>query len=543
MQRWKNYLRISRHINISPRLLLAAGLVALFVAIPLVYIFFRAFTGGTEVWVRLLQTRIWKLLANTLLLTVAVTSGATLVGVSMAFLTERADLPGRHIFRWMLALPLAIPAYIGGIVHLTLLRPRGGVIPQLLETWFGQPVPTPSPLGFWGAAFILTMFTYPYVYLLSAAAFRSLNASLEEASRTLGRNSWRTLWEVTLPVLRPGITAGALLVALDILAEYGTVALLRYETFSSAIFVQLSGRYDRSAASILSGILITIAIIILWGELQMQGQARYTQMDGQWRPAVPMPLNRWKIPALLLVLLIASASLLVPVFVLGFWSITAMLNPETLSTIMRSGSQGFGDYVWNSLWSSALAAFLAVVLSLPVALLAVRYPGRLSRAISRFSQIGYAIPGVVVALSLVLLVNQVLPFLYATPLIVVMAYVLRHMPQAIRASESALNQLSPSMEEASRTLGRTSVQTIFQVILPLILPGLLAGAALVFLTSLKELPATLLLRPAGFDTLAVRVWIWAEEGFYIQAAPAALLLVLASAWPLYFLLRREQIFK
>lgn len=543
MQHWKNFLRIPKHINISPRLLLAAGLVALFVAIPLVYIFFRAFSGGADVWMRLLQTRIWILLANTLLLTVAVTSAAALVGVSMAFLTERTDLPGRQIFRWMLALPLAIPAYIGGIIHLTLLRPRGGVIPQLLESWFGQPVPTPSPLGLWGATFILTLFTYPYVYLLSAAAFRSLNASIEEASRIFGRNSLRTFWEVTLPALRPGLTAGALLVALDILAEYGTVALLRYETFSSAIFVQLSGRYDRSAASVLSGVLITIAIIILWGELRLQGQARYTQMDSQWRPAVLLPLNRWKIPALLLVMLVASASLLVPVIVLGFWSVTALLEPETLSTIMRSGSQGFGDYIWNSLWSSGLAAFLAVVLSLPVALLAVRYPGRLSRAISRFCQIGYAIPGVVVALSLVLLVNRLLPFLYATPLIVVMAYVLRHMPQAIRASESALNQLSPSMEEASRTLGRTSLQTIFQVILPLILPGLMAGAALVFLTSLKELPATLLLRPAGFDTLAVRVWIWAEEGFYTQAAPAALLLVLASAWPLYFLLRREQIFK
>lgn len=543
MQRWKNFPHIPKHIHISPRLFLAAGLVALFVAIPLVYIFFRAFTGGAEVWMRLLQTRIWKLLVNTLLLTIAVTSGAALVGVSMAFLTERTNLPGRQLFRWMLALPLAIPAYIGGIVHLTLLRPRGGIIPQLLETWFGQPLPTPSPLGFWGAAFILTLFTYPYVYLLSAAAFRSLNASLEEASRTFGRNSWHTLWEVTLPALRPGLMAGALLVALDILAEYGTVALLRYETFSSAIFVQLSGRYDRSAASVLSGILITIAIIILWGELRLQGQARYTQMDSQWRPSVPLPLDRWKIPALLLVLLIASASLLVPVFVLGYWSITALLDPETLSSIMRSGSQNFGNYVWNSLWSSALAAFAAVVLSLPVALLSVRYPSKLSKAISRFSQIGYAIPGVVVALSLVLLVNQFLPFLYATPLIVVMAYVLRHMPQAIRASESALNQLSPSMEEASRTLGRTSLQTIFQVILPLILPGLMAGAALVFLTSLKELPATLLLRPAGFDTLAVRVWIWAEEGFYTQAAPAALLLVLASAWPLYFLLRREQIFK
>jgi iron(III) transport system permease protein len=136
-----------------------------------------------------------------------------------------------------------------------------------------------------------------------------------------------------------------------------------------------------------------------------------------------------------------------------------------------------------------------------------------------------------------------MPFLYATPLVVVMAYVLRHMPQAVRASESALNQLSPSLEEASRIMGRTSLQTLLQVTLPLVLPGLFAGGSLVFLTSLKELPATLLLRPAGFDTLAVRVWVWAEDGFYLQAAPAALLLVLVSALPLYFLLRREQIFR
>ncbi len=532
-----------RSYTISPRLLFAAGLVALFVAIPLAYIFLRAFTGGADVWLRLLQARIWKLLGNTLLLAVTVTGGATLVGVSMSFLTERTDLPGRRIFRWLLAMPLAIPAYIGGIVHLTLLRPRGGFIPQLLAEWFGQPVPMPSPLGLGGAAFILTLFMFPYVYLLSGAAFRSLNASLEEASRTFGRSNWQTLWEVTLPALRPGITAGALLVALDVLAEYGTVALLRYETFSSAIFVQLAGRYDRSAAAVLSGVLLVIAIIILWGEIRLQGQARYTQMDSQWRPAPPHLLKRWKIPAFLLVSFVVFSSLFVPVIVLTVWSMQALLDPVALASITRSGSQTFGNYVWNSVWASGLAAALAVLLSLPVALLSVRYPNKLTQAVSRFCQVGYAIPGVVIALSLVLLVNRYLPFLYATPLIVVMAYVLRHMPQAVRASESALNQLSPSMEEASRTLGRTSIQTILQVTLPLIVPGLLAGAGLVFLTSLKELPATLLLRPAGFDTLAVRVWIWASEGFYVQAAPAALLLVVASAAPLYFLLRREQLFR
>lgn len=529
--------------RISPRLALAAGLVALFVAIPLIYIFIRAVTAEPEAWARLFQERIWKLFANTLGLVAAVTAGAMLTGVTMAFLTERTDLPGKKIFRWMLAMPLAIPAYIGGIVHLALLRPRGGVIPQLLENLFGQPVFTPSPLGFGGAAFILTLFMFPYVYLLSGAAFRTLHASLEEASRVFGHTPLQTLFQVTLPALRPGLTAGALLVALDILAEYGTVALLRYETFSSAIFVQLSGRYDRSAASVLSGILVVLAIGILWSELRLQGRARFTQMESNWRPAPLMMLGKWRIPAFLLVLGVVSASLLLPVGVLLVWSIQAFLDPETMSMLFHTGSQGFGTYVWNSLWSSSMAAVIAVVLSLPVGLFAVRYPNRFSKFLSRLSQVGYAIPGVVIALSLVLLINRFLPFLYATPFVVVIAYVLRHMPQAVRASESALGQLSPSLEEASRVMGRTSLQTLFQVTLPLILPGLLAGGSLVFLTSLKELPATLLLRPAGFDTLAVRVWVWAGEGFYFQAAPAALLLVLVSALPLSFLLRREQIFK
>jgi len=524
-------------------LALAAGLVAFFVAVPLMYIFIRALGANPEDWLRLLQTRIWRLMGNTLTLVAAVTSGALVIGVGMAWLTERTDLPGRKAFRWMLALPLAIPAYIGAILHLALLRPRGGIIPQWLESAFGFPIPTPSPLGFWGAAFILTMFMFPYVYLLSGAAFRSQHAMYEEASRALGRSPWQTFWQVTLPALRPGLLAGALLVALDVLAEYGTVALLRYETFSSAIFAQLYGRYDRSAASILSGVLVSLAMLVLWAEIKLQGQARFTQMESNWRPAPLVPLGRWKFLALLLTLGLVSVSLLIPLLVLLVWSGQAILNPELLAQVFRAGSQGFARFAWNSLWTSALAALLAVTLSLPVARLSARYPSRLTRFLARLCQVGYAIPGVVIALSLVLLVNRFIPALYATPFVVVIAYVLRHMPQAARASESALGQVSASLEEASRTLGRTSLQTLFQVTLPLITPGLLAGGALVFLTSLKELPATLLLRPAGFDTLAVRVWVWASDGFYIQAAPAALLLVLVSGLPLSFLLRREQMFR
>lgn len=535
--------RLHKPAAFSPRLAISAGLVALFVAIPFFYIFIRALGADPQAWQRLLQTRLWVLLSNTLVLVVFVTGGTLLIGASMAWLTERTDLPGKRIFRWMLALPLAIPAYIGGVVHLTLMRPRGGVIPQILESIFGQSVPTPSPIGFWGAAFILTIFSYPYIFLLSGAGFRALNASIEEASHIFGRTPWQTFWLVTLPALRPSLTAGVLLVALDVLAEYGTVALLRYETFSSAIFVQLSGRYDRSAAAILSGVLVTLAVFILWAELRMQGQARFTQVESNWRPARVVALGKWRLPAFVLTLGFVSISLFIPVFVLAVWSIRAVLDPTMLADVIRTGSQGFGSYVWNSLWSSGVAAFLAVVFSLPVALFAVRYPNRFSRLISRFCQVGYAIPGVVIALSLVFIVNRAVPILYATPFVVVIAYVLRYMPQAVRGSESALGQLSASLEEAARVLGRTSFQTLYQVTLPLVLPGLLAGGALVFLTSLKELPATLLLRPAGFDTLAVRVWIWANDGFYMQAAPAALFLVIVSAIPLSFLLRREHIYQ
>lgn len=536
-------LRFQKSTTFSTGLLISAGLAAVFVAIPLGYIFLRALEADVSDWQRLPDARLGALLSNTLLLVAAVTAGSTLIGVGMAWLTERSDLPGRKVLRWMLALPLAIPAYIGGIIHLTLMRPHGGVIPRLLQSTTGLAMPEVNPLGFWGAAFVLTIFSFPYIYLLSGAAFRWLNASIEEASRTLGYSPRKTFWGVVLPALRPGLTAGMLLVALDVMAEYGTVALLRYETFTSAIFLQLTGRYDRSMAAILSGVLVALAILFLWIEVRTQGQARFTQVEGHWRPARQVCLGKWRYPALLITLGVVSISLLVPLTILIIWSIEALLTPDALANLGRTGTQGFVSYIWNSLWSSAAAAALAVMISLPVAIFAGRQPNRIGRFISRFCQVGYAIPGVVIAFSLLFIVNRALPVLYATPMVVVMAYVLRHLPQAVRGSESALSQISTSLEDAARTLGRTSREAFFQVTLPLVLPGLLAGGALVFLTSLKELPATLLLRPAGFDTLAVRVWIWAVDGFYVQAAPAALMLVLISAIPLSFLLRKDALYR
>lgn len=526
--------------RIPLHLLLLACVVAAFIAAPLVYVLYRGATGGAGVWLRLAQTRLIELMINTLSLAAAVTSGTLALGVTLAWLVERTDLPGRRLWRWLLAMPLAIPSFIGAVVHVALWRPRGGIVPRLLGGWFGHPVDTPSPFGFVGAAAMLTLFMYPYVYLLSAAAFRSLHASLEEVARSLGRSPVAALWQVVLPAIRPGVGAGALLVALDILAEYGTVSLLRYQTFSAAIFLQLSGRYDRSAAAALSAVLVVIGVALLWGEIRLQGQARFYQMTSGWRPAPPARLGRWTPVALGFVLMIVGMSLAVPVGMLMIWMAQGFSDTSRLAAVWRFSGEGVWGYAWNSLWSAGLAALLAVTFSLPVAYLSARYPRQTSRILAGLCQVGYALPGVVIALSLILLINRALPFLYASPFVVVLAYVIRHMPQAVRSSAAALAQVPPNMEEAARSLGRKPVHAFVSVNLPLILPGLFAGGAMVFLTSLKELPATLLLRPAGFDTLSVRFWITASEGVYTQAAPAALLLILCAAAPLYFLLRRER---
>ncbi len=537
---WLALPNLERKSLTRQRLLPAAALVALLAATPLVYMILQALSAEADTWQRLWQARIGVLLKNTLLLTATVTGASAVIGVGMAWLTERSDLPGQKAFRWLLALPLAIPPYIGAIIHLALMRPRGGILPRLLGSALGTEMPHWNSLGFGGAAFILTLFSFPYIYLLCAAGFRSLNASLEDAARTLGRTPWQTFWFVVLPTLQPAVAAGMLLVALDVLAEYGTVALLRYETFTSAIFTQLIGRYDRSAASALSGTLVALAALLFWIEVHIQGQAQFTQVGSHWRPARKVSLGRWRIPAFLSALTLVTISLLTPAAALTIWSLQALLDAETSASIFRFGAHGFGAYTWNSLWSAGLAALCAVVLSLPVALAAARYPSRMARFLSGVCQIGYALPGVVIALSLLFLVNRFLPLLHATPLVIVLAYTLRHMPQAIRGSTAAFSQISPVLEEASRSLGHSSLHTFSRVTLPLAFPGMLAGGALVFLTSLKELPATLLLRPAGFDTLAVRAWIWAGEGFYPQAAPAALTLVLISAIPLSLLLHKDR---
>ena len=502
-------------------------------AIPLIYVFYRASLGGGEVWGRLWSTRIPYLLSNTLILTTVVTAATVTLGVSMAWLVERTDLPGKHVWSWLLAMPLAIPPYVGGLAYITIFGPKGILEEQLTGIWgLEAAARLPDIFGFPGAAAILILFTYPYVYLLTAASLRSFNVSLEDAGRALGYTAWGVFRRVTLPLIRPGVGAGALLVALYVLSDFGAVTLMRFDTFTTAIYHELTARFSRESAAALSAVLVGLTLFVLWGENRLRGKARYYQTTGTWRPPRSHALGRLRLPAIAYLVTIMALSLVLPLALLVYWAIRG-LEEQVIGS-------AFLTYSLNSFGLSATAATIAVVVSVPLAFLAVRHAGPVARNLTRLSQAGYALPGVVVAISIVFIFIRFVPWLYGTVAVLIAAYMIRFLPQSLRGAESGFSQVAPNLEEAARSLGRSPSRAMIEVTVPLVLPGLIAGWALVFLSSLKELPATLLLRPPGFDTLPVRLWADAAEGFYTLAAPAALILVLISAIPVYILFARNR---
>jgi iron(III) transport system permease protein len=518
-----------------------ALLTALLVTIPIGYVLLRAGQGDSSVWARLWSGPIASLSFNTLVLAMVVAFGTAVLGTLLAWLVERTTLPGRVVWRWLLALPLGVPPYVAAVCYITLLRPSG-----LLEDWlvaYGLTrqgtLPFRSIFGLGGSALVIILCTYPYVFLLVSAALRQGSHHFEELARVSGLSSWQRFRQVVLPLVRPSVGAGALLAVLYTLADFGVVALMRYQTFSTAIYIQFTGRLDRSGAAVLSLPLIALTLLVLAGEGYLNRKSN-VQIGRSWKPVLPSPLGRWRGIALVFVVGVCGLALVLPLGLLVMWTLQGLADQSELSRIYGTGRNAIFPAAWNSVWISALAATLTMLLALAPALLVVQLPGRVSRAVALFCQSGYALPGVVVALSLVLLINRSLPWLTGTVLAILAAYVIRFLPQGFQAAHTAARTISPGVAEAARTLGHAPRSTLWRVTLPLMMPGLASGWAMVFLTTMKELPATLLLRPAGFDTLPVRIWIPANEAVYTEAAPAALLLVLCALLPLALLLSRRK---
>lgn len=527
----------------SPRYLLylaALAAAALIVAVP-VYLLIRAAEAGPETIDTLRSARTWATLGNTLLLAVSVTLASALIAVPLAWLTTWTDLPFKRVWAVGAALPLVIPSYVAAYLFLSIFSPKG-VLQQALAPLGVERLP--ELYGFSGAFIVLTLISYPFTFLSVRAALRRMDPSLLEAARSLGQSPRQTFWRVTVPYLRPSIAAGSLLVALYCLRDFGAVSLFQYGTFTRVIYNRYqSYRLDEAAAMAL--LLILLAVFILYLDYRSRGRAGYARLSAGCarRPTVAR-LGRWKWPALLAVGLVIFFALVVPAAGLVYWFARG-LSQEAASA---GGTIHQNVTDWTALWAPARNSILAslggalatVLLALPISILAVRAPGSFSAALERLTYSSSALPGIVVALAYVFIGTKALPSLYQTLPMMIAAYVVLFLPQAVGAERSSLLQVSRSVEEAGRSLGQKPSQVFRRLTLPLIRPGILAAGAMVFLTAMKELPATLLLSPIGYDTLAVQVWTNISEAFFARAAAPTLLLIVLSSVPLALLTLRDE---
>ncbi|MBT8217767.1 MAG: iron ABC transporter permease [Acidimicrobiia bacterium] len=505
----------------APRLLYVLGVLAVApAAIPLVELMVRVVGSPGTVADTLGSGRTWELVWRTVWFTTVVTFSAAILGVTTAWATTRTDLRGSRVWSVLVSLPLAIPSYVMVLVLLSLFGPRG-LIAEATE-WT-----VPSASGFWPAWAALTLATYPYVHLVVSASMRRLSKSLEDAARGLGASPMRVFFTITVPQLRPAIAAGALLSALYTVSDFGAVSLARFDVFTRAIYTQYQGRIDRTPAAVLAMVLILLALVVVWGEQRSRGRAAYhTRSSGT--PPRPDHLGRGaRTGVYALLSVVGLVGVVLPIVVLMSW-------------VARSDIGIPWGSLAGSVSASALAAALAAVLALPAVITGVRHPGTASTWLERITYLVFAIPHITVGLAVVVFAANRLGPLYQSLALMVVVYASLFLAEAVGAGRAALLRVDPHLEEAARGLGRSPVRAFIEVTLPLIRRGIGVGAVLVFLSTLKELPVTLLLRPTGFDTLAVDVWSATDQLRYGQAAVPALLLIAVSVVPIYLLVIRRR---
>ncbi|WP_435068257.1 ABC transporter permease [Haloplanus sp. C73] len=532
----------------STGLILLSGAVAAAVLSPIIWLVLRVLQVDTNYAVSLLtRPTTVEILLTSIALVVAVTGASILLGVPTAFLTVRTDLPFPRFWTITIALPLVIPSYLGAFTYISAFGPRGYVADALASVGIQS---LPSIYGFWGTTLVLTLYTFPYVFITTRASLLSFDETLIEAARTLERPRWDVFRRVLLPQLVPGIASGALLVALYALSDFGTPSLLRLDVFTRAIYVEYNA-FGREVAAMLSMQLLAITAVIL--AIQSRAgdttQGAYVGTGANVGDDAKLSLGLWTAPALAFCGLIVTLCLAVPLGVLAVWFLRGSASAGRSQFVFQ------WEYAINSVTVSVAAAVVCAIAALPVAYLAARHRSRVSELFDRATYIGYAMPGIVLGLALVFFgvsyesvvrsltdivsVAQYLPNLYQTLPLLIFAYVVRFLPQAVGSTRSSVLRVDRHLTEAARLLGRSPAQSFREVTLPLIAPGVFAGAALVFLTTMKELPATLLLQPTGFDTLVTYIWNIRESGSYGSAAVPAFVLIVVSGLSMVVILSQE----
>ena len=498
-------------------------LICLCAAVPLLYIIYHTFNADPELLLRLSRGQLPRLAARTFALAASVGLTTGLLGLASAWLVERGDIPGVRLWRVLLSLPPAIPGYVTAVCYMFLLR-RGGFVDRTAASLLGlerNALPLPDIFSLGGVTFVMSMYTFSFIFIAVSGALRAQDGALEDAARVAGRNRLSVFFRISLPLGLPALAGGLLLVSLYVFSDFGTVSLMRYQTFATAIYREFAGEIGRSAASItsLGLILLILPLLIIQG---ISGRRRQTRNAG-WRPLRRVGLGRARTPALIGLFALVSFSLLIPLAVLIGLTARSVFAPTSVDKIWGISTASLWTSGWNTLLLALLGAAAAVLLALFPAVLSVRGGGRCSRVPVHLAKSAFALPGIIVGLGFLMLLIRT-P-LYATTGALVLAMAFRLLPQAVTLNEASIRLVPHSLEEASCTLGRGPWSTLFRITVPIAAPGLLASWSLAFVTAMKELPLLVILRPPGFDTLPVRIWEAANDAVYTQSAPPALLLI------------------
>ncbi len=522
-------------------------LLALILALPVLTVVGYVMQPAGEVWRHLADTVLTDYVANSLLLMLGVAAGTLLLGVSSAWLTSACDFPGRRLFEWALLLPMAMPAYIIAYTYTGLLD-FAGPLQTLLRSSFGWGYgdywfPEIRSLG--GAIAMLSLVLYPYVYLLARAAFLEQSVAAQEVSRSLGAGAWRSFFSVALPLARPAVVTGVSLALMESLADFGTVQYFGVDTFTTGIFRTWFGLGDSAAAAQLAALLLGFVFLLVWLERHSRRQARYFRSGSGYRTQARHRLSGWRAA-------VALAACALPL-ALGFVVPATQLGAWALRTAGRMVDADFAALVFNTVGLAVAAALLTLLLALVLGYALRLRPTPPVLAAVRTASMGYAVPGIVIAVGVMLpfawLDNSVDAWareqfgvstgllLSGTLFALLFAYAVRFLAVALQAVEGGLGRIKPSMDDAARSLGLRPGQVLRRVHAPLMRGTLLTALLLVFVDVLKELPATLILRPFNFNTLAVRTYELAGDERLADAAPAALAIVLAGILPVILLSR------
>lgn len=523
----------------------AAMAIAALVAIPVLAVLSSLATPAAEIWRHLWDTQLVELTWNTIRLLIGVGAGTLVVGVGLAWLVVYHRFPGRGILEWALILPLAMPAYVIGFASLGLFD-FAGPVQTALRAWLGPGVRFPDIRSYGGVTLMMTLVYYPYVYLLARAAFREQGAATLETARSLGRSRLAAFVQVTLPLARPSLAVGVALAMMEALADFGTVATYGYRTYTEAIYRVWHGMFDRVAATQLASVLLLFAFALLLLERASRGRQRFTQ--GARRSAATQPekltgARAWGATAACVAVL--ALAFLLPVGRLAWWSVTAIAEGRV--------SRDFPALLANTLLLAGIAACAACLFALVLAYAGRLHPGTSVRVASQFAAMGYALPGSVIAVGVLvplawvdhgggallerLLGRPVGLFLTGSALGLVGAYVVRFLAVSLQTVDASLARVSPNLDDAARSLGAGSAGVLRRVHVPMIRGGLLTALILVFVETMKEMPATLLLRPFGLNTLSVEVWERTSEALWHDAAVPALAIVAAGLLPVILAIR------